>query len=365
MNSKIYFTPGPSELYFTVPDHIKQALNDKVASISHRSKKFEEIYKSAVNNIRQLLNIPENYHIFFTGSATEIWERIIQNCVGEHCSHFVNGSFSERFYETALELGKQAEKFEAQEGSCVKTDAIEISGDSELIAFTQNETSTGAAQPLEDIYNIKSRYPDSLIAVDVVSTLPYINLDYTKIDTAFFSVQKGFGLPAGLGVWLVNNRCLEKAGNLLKAGKNIGTYHSLTSLLGKGTKNQTPETPNVLGIYLLSKVCEDMLDKGIAQIRKETEYKAAVLYNAIKNNAFLDAFVEEEAYRSKTVVVAETTISSSKVIKKIEEKGLIIGSGYGPYKDTHLRIANFPTHSKEQTEQLADMLEGLNKDLFD
>jgi phosphoserine aminotransferase len=350
MNSKTYFTPGPSELYFTATDHIKYALNEKIPSISHRSKKFEEIYMSAVNNITQLLNLPENYHIFFTGSATEIWERILQNCVEDYSSHFVNGSFSERFYETALELGKQPEKFEAEEGSCVKLEQAEISGDSELIAF---------------IYQTREKFPDKLIAVDVVSTLPYINLDYSKIDTAFFSVQKGFGLPAGLGVWLVNNRCLEKAGNLLKSGRNIGTFHSLTSLLSKGSKNQTPETPNVLGIYLLSKVCEDMLDKGINQIRKETEYKAAVLSNAIYNNELLDHFVKEEALRSKTVIVAETKISSSKIIKKLEEKGLIIGSGYGPYKDGHLRIANFPTHSKEHTEQLADHLEALSNKLND
>jgi phosphoserine aminotransferase len=140
MNSKTYFTPGPSELYFTASDHIKQALNDKIPSISHRSKKFEGIYATAVGNIRQLLNLPDNYHVFFTGSATEIWERILQNCVEEYSSHLINGSFSERFYETALELGKKPEKFEAEEGSCVKVDEIEFSGDAELIAFTQNET---------------------------------------------------------------------------------------------------------------------------------------------------------------------------------------------------------------------------------
>nr|MDQ3392716.1 aminotransferase class V-fold PLP-dependent enzyme [Bacteroidota bacterium] len=270
-----------------------------------------------------------------------------------------------RFHETALELGKNAEKHEAEEASCVKVDGIEISGNSELIAFTQNETSTGAAQPVEDIYKTKERYPGKLIAVDVVSTLPYINLDYSKIDTAFFSVQKGFGLPAGLGVWLVNEKCIEKASNLLKDGRNIGTYHSLTSLLSKGVKNQTPETPNVLGIYLLAKICEDMLDKGIAQVRRETDYKAAVLYNAISNNSLLSPFVKEESYRSKTVIVVETTIPSQKIIKKLEEKGIIIGSGYGPYKEKHLRIANFPTHSKEKTEQLADMLEGITKEQFD
>lgn len=356
MNDKFYFTPGPSELYFTAADHIKTALKDKIPSISHRSKKFEEIYLSAVDNLQSLLNLPGNFHIFFTGSATEIWERIIQNCVDEHCTHLVNGSFSERFYETALELGKQAEKIKAEDGQCVEIDELDISADTELIAFTQNETSTGAAQPVEDIYKIKSKFPDKIIAVDVVSSLPYIDLDYEQIDTAFFSVQKGFGLPAGLGVWMVNENCIAKSGNLLKNGKNIGTFHSLPSLLSKESKNQTPETPNVLAIYLLAKVCEDMLEKGIGQIRQDTNYKAAVLYNAIENSPVLQPFVKSEKFQSKTVVVAETEISSLKIIEDLEKAGIIIGSGYGKYKENHLRIANFPTHSKEQVEKIADFL---------
>ncbi|CAN5429153.1 alanine--glyoxylate aminotransferase family protein [soil metagenome] len=359
MNNKFYFTPGPSELYFTTDDHIKNALREKIPSISHRGKKFEEIYKSAVDNLRTLLNLPANFHIFFTGSATEIWERIIQNCVDEYCTHLVNGSFSQRFYETALELGKNAEKIEAEEGECVEVKDLEISADSELIALTQNETSTGAAQPVEDIYKFKTKYPEQIIAVDLVSSLPYIDLDYTQIDTAFFSVQKGFGLPAGLGVWLVNENCIAKSGNLLKKGKNIGTFHSLTSLLSKESKSQTPETPNVLAIYLLAKVCEDMIEKGINQIRQETNYKAAVLYNAIENSPVLQPFVKDEKYRSKTVIVAESEISSGKIIKDLEKEGIVIGSGYGKYKENHLRIANFPTHSKEQTEKIADFLSEL------
>lgn len=359
MNSKVYFTPGPSELYFTAEAHTREAFKEKVPAISHRSKKFEEIYRSATENLRQLLNLPENYHIFFTGSATEIWERIFQNCVESHSSHLVNGSFSERFYETGLELGKSAEKFSAPYGKCVTFEEAEISTQSELIALTQNETSTGVAQPLEDIYKFRKKFPEKLIAVDVVSSLPYINMDYKLIDTAFFSVQKGFGLPAGLGVWLVNNRCMEKSANLLSNGNVIGSYHSLPSLLSKGSKNQTPETPNVLGIYLLGKVCEDMLSKGIDQIRRETDYKAAVLYNAVEKNPALESFVTEEKYRSKTVIVANTSIPSQQIIKKLEEHGLTIGSGYGKFKESQIRIANFPTHSKEQTEKLADLLEAI------
>ena len=88
MALKYYFTPGPSELYFTVPDHMKTALTEKVASISHRSAQFQEYFKHATEQIRTLLNVPNSHHIVFTNSANEIWERLLQNCVKEHSFHF-------------------------------------------------------------------------------------------------------------------------------------------------------------------------------------------------------------------------------------------------------------------------------------
>jgi phosphoserine aminotransferase len=356
MNKKVYLTPGPSELYFTVEEHIKQALKDSVGAISHRSKAFEAIYCEAVENVKNLLNIPEDHHIFFTGSATEIWERIIQNLVATESYHLVNGSFSERFHEISFQLGRTAHKLQAEEGTSPDINKILIGENNELIAITQNETSTGAVTTLEDIAVIRNAFPDMLIAVDAVSSLPYINLDYNQIDTAYFSVQKGFGLPAGLGVWILNERCIAKAEELASKNYNIGTYHSIPSLLKSGKKNQTPETPNVLGIYLLAKVAGDMLFKGIDQIRRETEYKAAVLYNAIDNNQHFKPFVQNPVHRSKTVIVAETTKNSKEIISQLAAKGLEIGSGYGPYKENQIRIANFPTHSKEQIEMVADWL---------
>lgn len=355
----IYFTPGPAELYFTVEDHIKRALADQIPSISHRSSQFEAIYQETATNLRALLNIPDHFYVLFTGSATEIWERLIENCVAEQSYHYVNGAFSRRFYDTARALQRQPLQQEAPEGSCVPVDPSEIPDTVELVAFTQNETSTGAAQPLEDIYAVRQKHPNLLIAVDAVSTLPYPNIDYTQVDSVFFSVQKGFGLPAGLGVWIVNERCVEKAQQLVQQGRSIGTYHSLPSLLSKARKYQTPETPNVLGIYLLGKVIGDMLTKGIDQIRRETEYKAALLYRTLEEHSLLSPFVSDKKCRSKTVIVAETTPASASIISSLKQSGVIIGSGYGGYREKHIRIANFPTHSKEQVEALSDKLNAI------
>src|SRR3954469_14829662 len=141
----INFTPGPSQLYFTVPDHVKKAFRDGIPSLSHRSKQFESIFIETTSGIRALLNLPSDYHIVFTGSATEIWERTIQNLVDERCHHFVNGAFSKRFFDIARQLGKSATKSEVAPGNSF-ADGVTI--DTELIALTHNETSTGVSLPL-------------------------------------------------------------------------------------------------------------------------------------------------------------------------------------------------------------------------
>jgi len=352
----IYFTPGPAALYFTVEDHIKTALRQQIPSISHRSKAFQSIYQECEENLKALLTIPEDYHVFFTGSATEIWERIIQNNVDQHCHHYVNGAFSDRFRAFANELGKKVSVEKAADGERVIPHQDQVSKDCELLAFTLNETSTGVAQPLEEIYQMARAFPDTLIAVDAVSTLPYPDIDYSKVDTVFFSVQKGFGLPAGLGVWILSPRCVEKAQRLLDDGRVVGTYHSIPSLLEKARKNQTPETPNVLNIYLLAKVCGDMMEKGIGKIRQETEYKSSLMYHTLDEHPLLRPFVKDPHIRSKTVIVAETEGTATTLIDMLKNNQLVVGGGYGNYKTKHIRIANFPTHSKEQFEMLVDKI---------
>ncbi len=353
---KLFFTAGPSALFYTVEEHIRQALKEQVSSISHRSKSYEKISKATTDNLRKLLNIPNDYHLFFTSSASEIWSLLIENCVGKESFHITNGAFSKKFYDTALALNKTAGIHKVEDGTCASMDEFNIPESAELISIAQNETSTGAAQPLEDIYKLKSLHPDKIIAVDCVSALPYIDIDLTKIDSLYFSVQKGFGLPAGLGIWIVNNKCVEKSNFLKEKGASIGSYHSIPSFLAKSKKHQTPATPNVLAIYVLGKVVKDMLDRGIESIRRETIYKAAILYNMINEHAILSPFVDNEAYQSKTVIVANTSIPSSKIIEAAAEKGIILSAGYGKYKDSQVRIANFPAHSKEQFEMLVDFL---------
>ncbi len=351
----VYFTPGPSELFYTVPDHLKKGLREHIFSINHRSSRFREIVAETKSNLTELFQLPDGYRMAFVSSASEVWERIVLNLVEENAGFIVNGYFSERFANIAEQWGRNTERYDVNHGTCADIDKIQFSDGVEVIGITHNETSTGATHPLDEIYKLRDKYPDSLIAVDIVSSAPVYDIDFDKIDTAYFSVQKGFGLPAGLGVWIYNQRCLDKTLEMEKRGVMTGSYHKLSRLTEQIDHDQTASTPNMMGIYLLGKVAGDMLEKGIDMIRRESRYKAALTYEAFEKNPHMDTFVKEQNYRSQTTMVASLE-KSKEWIAQLEGKGIIVGNGYGLYKELQIRIANFPTHSKEQFERLSDEL---------
>lgn len=354
--NKIFFTPGPAQLHANFATHISQALDLQLLSYSHRSKTYEAYHQKAVEGVKALLSVPQDFHIFFHSSATEIWERLIQNVVVEKSFHFVNGSFSKRYFDIAKQVGVKAAKAEMPWGEAFNFAQVEIDSDTELINFTHNETSTGVMLHLEEVHAWKASHPKAMLTLDMVSSAPYGQPDWTKIDAGYFSVQKCFGLPAGLGVLILSPKMIEKAEQKLAAGHSIGSYHSFPSLLSKAQKSQTPETPNMLNIYLLGQVCEDMLHKGVAGIRRETDEKAAMLYDFFEQHPAFDVFVKDSKYRSQTVVVVNVEGGSAPLLERLAQQGMIVGSGYGKMKASQIRIANFPAVSVADTERLIEKL---------
>lgn len=341
---KIFFTVGPSQVYPTLYKHLNQAILDDIPSLSHRGDSFKKLFKETTNNLRRLLNIPADYQIFFVSSALEAMERTIMGCVENYSFHIISGSFGKTWANYAEQLGKEVFR--------VEFNNINIPKETELICITQNDTSTGIWIPMEDIYKIKKENPKKLIAIDTVSSTPYVDINYKYIDIMFFSVQKGFGLPAGLGVIIASPKALQKAEKLSKKGISIGSYHSLKNLSEKAKDFQTPETPNVLNIYLLNKVTLDMLKKGVKKIRQETLEKAKTLYSFFENHKEYEPFIKNLQFRSPTSLVFDVKDHSDKLRKSLAKKGFIVGAGYGDNKLNHIRIANFPSHSLKDVRQM-------------
>ena len=353
---RVYFTPGPSGIYFTVEHHLKHAVKQGITSISHRSKAFEEIFKEAEVSLKALLELPDNYQMVFTSSATGIWEKMTDGLISNKSLHIVNGAFSKKFYSVVKNLNKEADIIESAWGELPGfTPVSEEKYD--LVGITHNETSTGVRTPLDMLYLLKEQYPEAILAVDAVSSLPVVDLDYDKVDTVYASVQKAFGLPAGLGVWLINNNTEAVARKLHDRGNLRQSPHNIISLLDQARKYQTPSTPNILGIYLFSQVVKDMIDRGIQQIRNDIIYKSAIMYNMLDQHNVLTPFVKEKSLRSDTIIVVDSGERTNELLTYLSNYKLEVGNGYGKMMGKQIRIANFPTHSKEQFEMLVDLIE--------
>lgn len=348
----IYFTPGPSELHPATLGFLNKAIEEKIPSISHRSKQFEEIYKKAGDMLRSLLKAPSDWQVFFLGSATEAMERIVQNCSRRKTFHLVNGAFSKNFFEIAKDYKRQAVEHRAEAAQGFNLDQISVAADVELVCLTQSETSTGIWTPPDHIKILKAKAPQALLAIDIVSSAPCVDLNFADFDLAFLSVQKCFGLPAGLGVLLASPASLQRAQEIEASGACVGSYHSFGSLLSDAKRHQTPETPNVLGIFLLGEICAYFVKYGRERIIEETRTKAKLIYDFLNSHSSLKPAVKSPCHQALTVAAVSVPSGSASLIQKLKERGYIVGSGYAELKDSQIRIANFPAHSTEQVKAL-------------
>lgn len=352
------FNPGPSKLSEETQRDITDAVTEGICSISHRSKEFTELSRRAIEGLRQLFAIPKDYSIFFTASATEAMERTIRSTVEKATFHFTLGSFSELFVNVSTLNGKTAHAQAAAWGSQVDYDAP-VPPEAELLTVTMNETSTGVMCGNSVIHTLRQRYPDPLLVVDITSIAAMKVLDIASADIWLFSVQKGFGLPAGLGVLFVSPRSLERARSISET--TTATGHGNFLMMQKNMENyQTPSTPNVLGIDLLRRQVERWnAHGGLVVKERETQAKAERIYAMLQGKIpGLRPFTTKTLDRSTTVIAA--TADNPEVIAQMHARaknaGILLGKGYGKLKESTLRIANFPAITQRDIDVLEEAL---------
>jgi phosphoserine aminotransferase len=341
------FYPGPSKIYPDVAIYLQDAMKEGILSQNHRSLTFMDMLKECIRLFKQKQNIPDDYAVYFTSSATECWEIVSQSLVKEQSYHVFNGAFGEKWFDYAARLNQNTTKtkFDFQE----KFDSTKIAETlADVICFTQNETSNATQISTAIFEKIKT---DSLIAIDVTSSLGGIELDWKLGDIWLASVQKCLGLPAGLGIMICSPRALKRA-------EEIGErkhYNSLLFIHENFQKYQTHYTPNVLGIYLLMRVMQQVTD--IQVISKKIKSRAADFYDFVENRTTYNLLIQNKEVQSETVIAIEGKIEEIVALKqKAKENNIILGNGYGAWKDSTFRIANFPAIDNWEFDKLKTML---------
>ena len=324
---KIYFTVGPSQTNKNFGKHLTSAVKHDIASTSHRSEQFHELYRDVDTKLKEIWHIPKNYKILLFSSATEIWDRLAQNCVDRESIHFVTGAFGKKHAESIESYGKRSllvsEEYITED--VVRKYLSKRNRPYEYIAFTHNESSTGVKTPENIIHLAKKLSPESLIVVDAVSSVPLPKFDFKMIDGAYFSVQKCFGLPAGLGVLVASPKLVGVALRRAARGAQTGSYHSISKMIKARDKWETVETPNVLAIYLLSRVLADLQKTGIQLVRKNIKENARKIYRHFDKHKFIKPAVKNSRFRSDTVIVLDTRDRTQEIKKLFAKNAIILG----------------------------------------
>ncbi|MFD2248092.1 aminotransferase class V-fold PLP-dependent enzyme [Pontibacter ruber] len=341
------FYPGPSKVYPEVRTYLTDAYDEGIIGAPHRGEQFVQVSRAVVNSLKRKINIPQDYHILFASSATECWEILIQSLTRHKSYHIYNGSFGEKWCEQAKKLRPNSEGMKFDMNEHMPVDDLQISSDTELICFTQNETSNGTQVSATTILNLQNKYRDTLIAVDATSSMAGLNLKFIKADIWFASVQKCFGLPSGLAVLICSPRAIFRAKQLNERSH----YNSLVPMYEKMLNYQTTHTPNVLDIYLMKRMLEDR--PFIKQLDIDLTDRANDLYEFFSQFTEFKLLVENEEVRSKTVLTLQ---GSERLVDDIKKRALLynirLGNGYGPWLRNTFRIANFPAIGNDEYEEL-------------
>ncbi len=341
------FIPGPTDVH---PD-VLAAQNQPM--IGHRGKDFEELFARLQPKLRQVFFTSRRVYIS-TSSGTGLQEASIRNGVAHKVLCCVNGSFSQRWYETAVANGKEAVLLEVEWGKAVKPemiDAVLKQGGCDAITIVHNETSTGVASPIQDIAALlHDRYPDVTIMVDAVSSLggDRIDFDAWGLDVLFTSAQKCLAVPPGISCVAVSDRALEKA----RTVPARGLYFDFVDLEKYLLKNQTPSTPAISLLWALDAALDRILAEGLeARFARHAGMADRVQSWA---RAKFDLFAEE-GYRSQTVTcVSNTRAIDVKALNGfLKSTGRQISDGYGSLKGRTFRIAHM---GEIQLRDIAELL---------
>jgi phosphoserine aminotransferase len=345
----ISFYPGPSAIWDNTAEWMKEACECGILSVNHRSSEFAEMLSTTYANIRHTLQIPDEYEVFFTSSATETWEMILQSMPIKSSAHYFNGAFGQKWFEYGNFLSPKTEafKFELNEIPTVHFTS------SDLICVTHCETSNASRVPDSFFNDLRMHSKGQVIAVDATSSMGGVKLPWENGDIWFASVQKCMGLPAGLCVVVTSPIAAERAFHLRK-NKH---YNSFTSALENARKLQTTHTPNVLGVYLLGKAMRQM--EAIEKIDHQTRQRMKIWYDFLVDMGW-SSLVSEKSCQAETVIAISGTKQWIDIVKKnCKSAGFLIGNGYGSWKDSTIRIANFPATKFVDHQRIMEILRTL------
>jgi len=327
MNNRVYnFSAGPSML----PESVllqaqKEMLNYgdsgmSVMEMSHRSKIYESIIYGAEDLIRELMNIPDDYYVFFLqGGASTQFSMIPMNLMNKNnkADFVVTGQWAKKAYQEASRYGA-ARKVASSEDKIFnyipKLSADMFDPEADYVHITFNNT----------IYGTRYKaVPDTgkvPLVADLSSMILSEPVDVSKFGLVYAGAQKNMG-PAGVTLVVVKK---DFVGNAMDFTPTMLKYE--THIKDRSMYN----TPPTYAIYICKLVFEWLKNLGgIEAMKKINEEKAAILYNYLdSSDMFKGTVVPEDRSLMNVPFITDSEDLNSNFIKQATEKGFVNLKGH-------------------------------------
>ncbi len=293
MTERIFnFSAGPAVLPVPVLEQAQREMLSlpgvgmSVMEISHRSKTFDEIHHGAIAGLRELMGIPENYHVLFLqGGASFQFSMIPQNFLpkGGSADYILTGSWGKKAIKEAKREGTANVAASTQEEGfkrIPRAEEIKIDPQSAYVHFTSNETIEGVEWHTEPEAGGRPLIAD---ASSNILSRPIPVEEYAMI---YAGAQKNMG-PSGLTVCIIRDDMLASIPDGLHTMLDYRTHTQNDSLYN---------TPNTWGIYILNLVCRWLKERGgLSGMYRENEAKAKLIYDVIDASDFYRGHAEPPA----------------------------------------------------------------------
>jgi len=292
MENRIYnFSAGPAIMPVEV---LKEAQEDfisykgtgmSVMEMSHRSKTYDNIIKTADKDLRTLLNIGDDYTILFLqGGATLQFSMVPLNLMQGKADYIVTGSWADKAAKEAKKVGTvniagttKSENF----SRLPKQSELKLDPEASYVHYTSNNTIFGTQYKTEpEVGNVP-------LVCDASSDILYKKIDINKYGLIYAGAQKNMG-PSGCTLVIMKKSLLERSQDSLHTYMNYKIH----------AENETMyNTPATFAIYLMGLVFKWLIKNGgLEAMYKTNVEKAGILYDYMDNS---------DGYYRPTVTVKE------------------------------------------------------------
>ena len=351
--NRVYnFSAGPSTLPLAVLEKVRDNLvnyegsGQSVMEMSHRSKEFKQIAEDAEQNLRDLMEIPDNYKVLFLqGGGTLQFSMIPLNLFrkSKKADYIITGTWAKKAYKEACKFGdiKVVDSSEKDTFTWVpKIKKEQFRSDADYVYITTNNTIYGTA------YNYIPETGDIPLVADMSSNILSKPIDVSKFGIIWAGAQKNVG-PAGMTIVIIREDLIGFAKEDVPSYLDYKIHAENDSMYN---------TPPCFSLYVAEEVFKNIKKTGgIEAMAQRNIEKAAMLYDYIDGSSlYKNNVAKEDRSLMNVVFVTGDEVLDKKFIAEAKEAGLINLSGHRSIGG--MRASLFNAMPKEGVEALINFM---------